>query len=76
MQVSASEEVTKQMLTVQALLMLLILLTGNYNFFNIVTIFLCLSLVDDEWLSGWSASRSTHAGTVSFHFQLPVLYSI
>jgi len=40
--------------------MLLILLTGNYNFFNIVTIFLCLSLVDDEWLLGWTASKGAH----------------
>ena len=45
---------------VQVLLMLLILLTGNYNFFNIVTIFLCLSLVDDEWLLGWTASKGAH----------------
>jgi len=43
--------------------MLLILLTGNYNFFNIVTIFLCLSVVDDEWLSSWSAA---HTG-ISYH---------
>ena len=49
---------------VQVLLMVLILLTGNYNFFNIVTIFLCLSLVDDDWVMGWSAcTAAVRAGT-------------
>jgi len=55
--------------------MLLILLTGNYNFFNILTIFLCLSLVDDDWLLGWSASKASQTGIVSFQFSLLVLYS-
>jgi len=60
---------------VQVLLMLLILLTGNYNFFNIVTIFLCLPLVDDDWLLGWSSSRAAHTGTVSCHFLLAIIFS-
>jgi hypothetical protein len=38
----------------QVLLMILIILTGNYNFFNWLTIVLCLALIDDDWLSGKS----------------------
>ncbi|CAF1004684.1 unnamed protein product, partial [Didymodactylos carnosus] len=38
----------------QTFLQILILLTGNYNFFNLLTIFLCLSLVDDKWLNSWN----------------------
>ncbi|CAG0886263.1 unnamed protein product [Darwinula stevensoni] len=34
----------------QVLLQVAIILTGNYNFFNVLTLVLCLSLVDDEWL--------------------------
>ncbi|CAN7998984.1 unnamed protein product [Ixodes hexagonus] len=34
----------------QVLLQMLILVTGNYNFFNLLTLALCLSLVDDEYL--------------------------
>ncbi len=36
-----------------AVLMTLILLTGNYGFFNLLTLVLCLTLVDDE---SWPAS--------------------
>ena len=32
--------------------MVLIMLTGNYNFFNFIYIALCLSLADDTWLLG------------------------
>ena len=32
----------------QVLLQVLIILTGNYNFFNLLTLTLCLSLVDDQ----------------------------
>lgn len=32
----------------QVFLQLLILLTGNYNFFNLLTIVLCMSLLDDK----------------------------
>ena len=32
----------------QVFLQLLILLTGNYNFFNLLTIVLCISLLDDK----------------------------
>ncbi|TRY58628.1 hypothetical protein DNTS_024780 [Danionella cerebrum] len=37
----------------QMLLQVLIILSGNYNFFNILTITLCLSLLDDEHVSFW-----------------------
>ncbi|CAN8003854.1 unnamed protein product [Ixodes pacificus] len=40
------------------LLQLLILVTGNYNFFNLLTLALCLSLVDDEYLLN-AVGRST-----------------
>lgn len=36
----------------QMLLQLLIILTGNYNFFNLLTVALCISLVDDDFLLG------------------------
>uniref|UniRef100_V5GJR1 Lipase maturation factor n=1 Tax=Ixodes ricinus TaxID=34613 RepID=V5GJR1_IXORI len=42
----------------QVLLQLLILVTGNYNFFNLLTLALCLSLVDDEYLLN-AVGRST-----------------
>ena len=35
----------------QVALMLNIMLTGNYNFFNLLYIALCFSLVDDNWLN-------------------------
>ena len=34
----------------QVLLQVLIILTGNYNFFNLLTLTLCLSLVDDQFI--------------------------
>ncbi len=34
----------------QILLMLSIMVTGNYNFFNLLYIGLCLSVMDDSWL--------------------------
>lgn len=36
---------------IQSFLMVLIILTGNYNFFNWVSIVMCLSLVDDDFLA-------------------------
>jgi len=39
-----------------ALLQLLILLTGNYNFFNLLTLALCVFVLDDRRLSGWLGS--------------------
>jgi len=54
--------------------MLLILLTGNYNFFNILTIFLCLSLVDDDWLLGWSACKASQTGIITSLYVLTDAY--
>nr|XP_023672544.1 lipase maturation factor 2-like isoform X1 [Paramormyrops kingsleyae] len=38
---------------VQVLLQVLIILTGNYNFFNLLTIILCFSLLDDDHVNFW-----------------------
>uniref|UniRef100_A0A8C9X7H4 Lipase maturation factor n=1 Tax=Sander lucioperca TaxID=283035 RepID=A0A8C9X7H4_SANLU len=37
----------------QVLLQVLIILTGNYNFFNLLTLALCLSLLDDQHVHFW-----------------------
>jgi len=37
----------------QILLQLLIIITGNYNFFNLLTVTLCLSLIDDNFIRNW-----------------------
>nr|XP_040024217.1 lipase maturation factor 2-like [Gasterosteus aculeatus aculeatus] len=37
----------------QVLLQVLIILTGNYNFFNLLTLALCLSLLDDQHVNFW-----------------------
>ncbi|KFM58153.1 Lipase maturation factor 2, partial [Stegodyphus mimosarum] len=34
----------------QVFFQILIILTGNFNFFNLLTIVMCLSLVDDDFL--------------------------
>ena len=36
--------------SIQVFLMVVIMLTGNYNFFNFLFMGLCLSLADDSWL--------------------------
>ncbi len=41
---------------------LLILLTGNYNFFNLLTIALCVSLLDDAFLERFFPKRMIEAG--------------
>ncbi|KAG9340033.1 hypothetical protein JZ751_022144 [Albula glossodonta] len=38
----------------QVLLQVLIILTGNYNFFNLLTITLCFSLLDDDHVNSWT----------------------
>lgn len=49
----------------QVLLQLLIIITGNYNFFNLLTIVLCFSLLDDEHLGlGRSKRRPTSGESV------------
>ncbi|XP_037623491.1 lipase maturation factor 2a [Sebastes umbrosus] len=37
----------------QVLLQVLIIITGNYNFFNLLTLTLCLSLLDDQHVHFW-----------------------
>nr|XP_020470053.1 lipase maturation factor 2 isoform X2 [Monopterus albus] len=37
----------------QVLLQVLIILSGNYNFFNLLTVALCLSLLDDQHMHFW-----------------------
>lgn len=37
----------------QVTLQVLIVLTGNYNFFNLLTLTLCLSLLDDQHVNFW-----------------------
>lgn len=38
----------------QVLLLSLMTLTGNYGFFTLLILTLCLSLIDDEWLTSWT----------------------
>jgi hypothetical protein len=40
------------------LLMILIALTGNYGFFNLLALALCVTLLDDAFLSPWFPARS------------------
>ncbi|KAL7870980.1 hypothetical protein SRHO_G00084770 [Serrasalmus rhombeus] len=42
----------------QVLLQVLIILTGNYNFFNLLTITLCISLLDDQHVNFWLCRRT------------------
>lgn len=42
----------------QVLLQVLIILSGNYNFFNLLTLTLCLSLLDDQHVHFWLRKRS------------------
>ena len=39
------------------MLQLLIIATGNYNFFNLLTIALCIPLLDDEFLGYRNKSK-------------------
>ncbi|KFV86272.1 Lipase maturation factor 2, partial [Struthio camelus australis] len=48
----------------QVLLQVLIILTGNYNFFNALTIILAFSLLDEEHVGRWlGRSKRRHAST-------------
>ena len=48
----------------QVALQALIIVTGNYNFFNLLTIILCIPLLDDEvfWGSGKRAGKDEVLG--------------
>ncbi|XP_072452511.1 lipase maturation factor 2 [Notamacropus eugenii] len=43
----------------QALLQILIILTGNYNFFNLLTLVLTTSLLDDQHVTWWLGTGRT-----------------
>lgn len=48
------------------LLQVLIILTGNYNFFNMLTIALAFSLLDEEHVGRWlGRSKRRHASSES-----------
>ncbi|KAK7086730.1 Lipase maturation factor 2 [Halocaridina rubra] len=49
----------------QILLQLMIILTGNYNFFNLLTLTLCLSLMDDLHL-GYQHVKDLSFGFISY----------
>ncbi|KAF4091883.1 hypothetical protein AMELA_G00042060 [Ameiurus melas] len=49
----------------QVLLQVLIILSGNYNFFNLLTIVLCFSLLDDEHVDFWLCRRTQAKETSS-----------
>jgi len=54
----------------QVFLMMVIMLSGNYNFFNFLYIALCLSLADNSWLSTKPAKKShpiTYCSWCMFH---------
>lgn len=38
---------------------MLIILSGNYNFFNLLTLTMCLSLLDDEHIYFWLRKKYT-----------------
>ncbi|XP_076848928.1 lipase maturation factor 2a [Brachyhypopomus gauderio] len=44
----------------QVLLQVLIILSGNYNFFNLLTITLCFSLLDDQHVNFWLCRHVPH----------------
>nr|XP_020633600.1 lipase maturation factor 2 [Pogona vitticeps] len=46
----------------QIFLQALIIITGNYNFFNLLTIVLCFSLLDDEHVGLWLGRGRKKAG--------------
>uniref|UniRef100_A0A8C5PYW2 Lipase maturation factor n=1 Tax=Leptobrachium leishanense TaxID=445787 RepID=A0A8C5PYW2_9ANUR len=50
----------------QVLLQILIILTGNYNFFNLLTIVVCLPLLDDQHFTRAQQSRKSAQKSRSF----------
>ncbi|XP_053319333.1 lipase maturation factor 2 [Spea bombifrons] len=53
----------------QVLLQVLIILTGNYNFFNLLTIVLCFSLLDDQHITVFQqGKKSTQKGRSFFSY--------
>ncbi|KAM9312656.1 lipase maturation factor 2 [Gastrophryne carolinensis] len=61
----------------QALLQVLIILTGNYNFFNLLTLVLCFSLLDDQHLKSEPKGKKVQQkGRVGFMQSLVVLLDL
>lgn len=57
----------------QVLLQVLIILSGNYNFFNLLTLALCLSLLDDQHVHFWLRKRSIGSDSgISCFFCRPI----
>jgi len=59
--------------------MTLMTLTGNYGFYPLLTLTLCLSLIDDSWLNSWTGSGLTYKGwcqvlSASHSFSAAFLY--
>lgn len=46
----------------QVLLTTLMTLTGNYGFYPLLILTLCLSLIDDTWFNSWTGSGLTYKG--------------
>jgi len=42
--------------------MTLMTLTGNYGFYPLLTLTLCLSLIDDTWLNSWTGHGLVYKG--------------
>ena len=53
--------------------MTLMTLTGNYGFYPLLTLTLCLSLIDDTWLNSWTGSGLIYKGPYMFKL---VVYSV
>lgn len=53
-------------IVLQVLLQVLIILTGSYNFFNLLTLTLCLSLLDDQHVNYWlrKAAKTSNNGMI------------
>ncbi|KAH8878202.1 Lipase maturation factor 2 [Schistosoma japonicum] len=60
----------------QVLLQLAIILTGNYNFFNLLTIALCYSLLKDDDFNSRRRRKWTVSGSLSFVISWVLIISI
>ncbi|VDI84038.1 Hypothetical predicted protein [Mytilus galloprovincialis] len=54
----------------QLMLQILIILTGNYNFFNLLTIVLCIPLLDDQTFGKKGRKRTRSTGLLSNIFEI------
>uniref|UniRef100_A0A8C5DUB9 Lipase maturation factor n=1 Tax=Gouania willdenowi TaxID=441366 RepID=A0A8C5DUB9_GOUWI len=56
----------------QVLLQTLIILSGNYNFFNLLTLTLCLSLLDNQHVNFWLPGSSERWSWICYLLELMV----